>query len=61
MSDTTILFSSFKLAYQLLKLTFLSTTSPKTTDPSPQAAEHNVPSGDHVIFYADPHSTLLNE
>lgn len=47
---TTILFSSFKLAYQLLKLTFLSTTYPKTTEPSPHAAEQRVPSGDQVIF-----------
>lgn len=49
-SVTIILFSSFKLAYQLLKLTFLSTTSQNTIEPSPQAAEQRVPSGDHVIF-----------
>jgi hypothetical protein len=61
MSVTIILFSSFKFAYQLLKLTFLSTTSPNRTDPSPQAAEQRVPSGDQVIFSAEPHCDLLKE
>jgi hypothetical protein len=60
-SVTTILFSSFKLAYQLLKLTFLSTTYPNITEPFPHAAEHKVPSGDQVIFSGDPQSILLNE
>jgi hypothetical protein len=45
----------------LLKLTFLSTTYPNITDPSPQAPAQRVPSGDQVIFYVDPHYVLLKE
>ena len=31
------------------------------TEPSPQAAEHKVPSGDQVIFSAEPQVVLLKE